>query len=152
MASSNSAGRKTTSRSSPSVGTEVPAGSKLPVGTKVPIVLDVNAREYEVFVEPRYTLLYVLRDLLGLTGTKKVCDNGECGACTVIIDGKTVYSCLTLAIEDSRTGTAGRFPLPLHHQRRLRQQCPVLHVFYRLERRRRRWSLGVWFQSKMKEP
>lgn len=105
MASSKSADRKSTPRKdsgrSPGKGqssAQSSSASKVPVGSKLPIVLEVNGREYEVFVEPRYTLLYVLRDLLGLTGTKKVCDNGECGACTVIIDGKTVYSCLTLAI------------------------------------------------------
>ena len=95
QSSSASKGPSSAQSSSASKG---PSSAKLPVGSKVPIVLEVNGREYEVFVEPRYTLLYVLRDLLGLTGTKKVCDNGECGACTVIIDGKTVYSCLTLAI------------------------------------------------------
>lgn len=64
-----------------------------------PILLNVNGEPYEVLVEPRRTLLDTLREDLGLTGTKKVCDMGNCGACTVIIDGRTQYSCLTLAIE-----------------------------------------------------
>ena len=65
---------------------------------KVQVELKVNGSVYNIFIEPRRTLLDVLRDELNLTGTKKVCDRGECGACSVIIDGKLVYSCLTLAI------------------------------------------------------
>ena len=61
--------------------------------------LQVNGAEYDLQVEPRRTLLDALRNELHLTGTKKVCDMGDCGACTVILDGKPVYSCLTLAIE-----------------------------------------------------
>lgn len=64
-----------------------------------PITLRVNGELYEAAVEPRTTLLDVLRDQLCLTGTKKVCDNGECGGCTVLLNGQPVYSCLTLAIE-----------------------------------------------------
>jgi len=66
---------------------------------KVKIHLRVNRKEYEVFVEPRQTLLDTLRKDLGLTGAKKGCDEGTCGACTVIVDGISLYSCLTLAIE-----------------------------------------------------
>jgi carbon-monoxide dehydrogenase small subunit len=63
------------------------------------ISLKVNGDTYEVAVEPRRTLLEVLRTQFNLTGTKKGCDNGNCGACTVLIDGKAVASCLTLAVE-----------------------------------------------------
>jgi len=63
------------------------------------INLKVNGETYEVAVEPRKTLLNVIRDDLGLTGTKKGCDQGECGTCTVIFNGKTVNSCLVLAVE-----------------------------------------------------
>jgi carbon-monoxide dehydrogenase small subunit len=63
------------------------------------IRLTVNGESFELLVEPRQTLLYVLRDKLGLTGTKKGCDTGDCGACTVILDGNTVNSCLILAVE-----------------------------------------------------
>jgi aerobic-type carbon monoxide dehydrogenase small subunit (CoxS/CutS family) len=59
----------------------------------------VNGTEYAALAEPRRTLLDTLRNELHLTGTKKVCDMGDCGACTVLVDGKAVYSCLTLAIE-----------------------------------------------------
>lgn len=63
------------------------------------IELRVNGETYEVAVEPQRTLLEVLREGLGLTGTKKACGTGECGACTVIINGRAVLSCLTLAVE-----------------------------------------------------
>jgi aerobic-type carbon monoxide dehydrogenase small subunit (CoxS/CutS family) len=66
---------------------------------QVPISFHVNGREVQVSVEPRRTLLSVLREELGLTGAKHGCGRGTCGACTVILDGETVYSCLTLAIE-----------------------------------------------------
>jgi aerobic-type carbon monoxide dehydrogenase small subunit (CoxS/CutS family) len=54
---------------------------------------------HDVFCEPRRTLLDVLRSNLGLTGTKKGCDEGTCGACTVLLNGRSVYSCLTLAVD-----------------------------------------------------
>src|SRR5438067_6470549 len=61
------------------------------------IVIKVNGRTRELDVEPRVTLVDALRDELGLTGTKKGCDRGQCGACTVHVDGRRVLSCLTLA-------------------------------------------------------
>jgi len=64
---------------------------------RVPVSMTVNDRVRTVTVEPRTTLLDVLRDELGLTGTKKACDRGECGACTVHLDGRRVVSCMTLA-------------------------------------------------------
>lgn len=66
---------------------------------KCEIELSVNGQIVKLWVEPRRTLLDALRIDLGLTGTKKVCDEGQCGACTVILDGKPIYSCMTLAIE-----------------------------------------------------
>ncbi|PYU12568.1 MAG: (2Fe-2S)-binding protein [Acidobacteria bacterium] len=65
----------------------------------VNITLRVNGEDKDVAVEPRVTLLDVLRDRLHLTGAKKVCDRGTCGACTVIIGGKAIYSCTMLAID-----------------------------------------------------
>ena len=66
---------------------------------KVPLALTVNGKKYAAEVEPRVTLLEALRGDLDLTGSKRVCDRGTCGACTVIVDGKPAYSCSILAIE-----------------------------------------------------
>ncbi len=63
------------------------------------IELRVNGEIYEIAVQPWRTLLEVLREDIGLTGAKRGCDEGDCGACTVILDGKPVASCLVLAIE-----------------------------------------------------
>ena len=63
---------------------------------RVPVNLTVNDQPRMIMVEPRTTLLDALREDLGLTGTKKSCDRGECGACTVHIDGRRVLSCMTL--------------------------------------------------------
>ena len=65
---------------------------------KTPVTLKVNGKTYRVEVEHRNTLAEVLRDELGLTGTKIGCDRGECGACTVIINGRNMYSCSQLAV------------------------------------------------------
>lgn len=71
---------------------------KVPLYAKKQITLMINEKKYSVAVEPRETLLYVLRERLNLTGTKMTCDRGECGGCTVILDGASVYSCMVLAI------------------------------------------------------
>ena len=64
----------------------------------IQIQLNINQRDYSLEIEPSRTLLSVLREDLGLTGTKSNCQEGECGACTVLIDGLTVNSCLYLAV------------------------------------------------------
>jgi xanthine dehydrogenase YagT iron-sulfur-binding subunit len=67
------------------------------------ITLKVNKNLYTLLAEPRWSLLFVLREKLGLTGTKVGCERGECGACTVLIDGVARYACLTLALEAEGT-------------------------------------------------
>jgi xanthine dehydrogenase YagT iron-sulfur-binding subunit len=61
--------------------------------------LQVNGRTYRLLIEPRWTLAFVLRERLGLTGTKLGCERGECGSCTVLIDGEARYACMTLCLE-----------------------------------------------------
>jgi xanthine dehydrogenase YagT iron-sulfur-binding subunit len=68
------------------------------VAEKIPIRLSVNGSQMELMVAPWTTLLDALRDHLNLTGTKKGCDHGQCGACTVLVDGRRINSCLTLAV------------------------------------------------------
>jgi len=70
-------------------------------GDLVPVRLNVNGTAYDTQLDPRTTLLDALRESLNLTGTKKGCDHGQCGACTVLSDGKRINSCLTLALTQS---------------------------------------------------
>jgi xanthine dehydrogenase YagT iron-sulfur-binding subunit len=67
----------------------------------IPVALNVNGRLHELRLDPRTTLLDALREHLNLTGTKKGCDQGACGACTVLVDGRRINSCLTLAVMNS---------------------------------------------------
>jgi xanthine dehydrogenase YagT iron-sulfur-binding subunit len=78
----------------PVAGAEVVAASD-----KAKVSLRINGQEHQLLVEPRWSLAYVLREEIGLTGTKVGCDRGECGACTVLIDDLPRYACLTLAVE-----------------------------------------------------
>ena len=66
---------------------------------EAPVTLNVNGKRVELRIEPRVTLLDALRNRADLTGNKRVCDRGSCGACTMIVDGRTVYACSTLAID-----------------------------------------------------
>jgi xanthine dehydrogenase YagT iron-sulfur-binding subunit len=87
----------------PILGTKVVEAAGVPVKVygpgKVPVELTVNGQKHTLQLEPRVTLLDALRDPLEITGAKRVCDRGECGACTVIMDNRAVYACSVLAIE-----------------------------------------------------
>ena len=94
------------------------ASGGTPAGTRVTAVLDVNGERHEVTFAAHKTLLEVLREELALTGTKHGCELGECGTCTVLLDGEPVLSCLVLAVDceerrvDTVEGMAG--PAGLH--------------------------------------
>jgi xanthine dehydrogenase YagT iron-sulfur-binding subunit len=75
------------------------AGPPIAGPGEVPVTLTVNGKRVELRIEPRVTLLDAVRQRIDLTGNKRVCDRGACGACTMIVDGRTVYSCSTLAID-----------------------------------------------------
>jgi xanthine dehydrogenase YagT iron-sulfur-binding subunit len=70
----------------------------MPMPAKIPVSLIINGVKRELRLAPWTTLLDALRDHLDLTGTKKGCDHGQCGACTVLVDGRRITSCLTLAV------------------------------------------------------
>ena len=82
--------------------TQTPPAQPQPVArATVPpraVKLNINGRDYALHLEPRVTLLDALREYAGLTGTKKGCDRGQCGACTVLANGRRINSCLTLAV------------------------------------------------------
>jgi xanthine dehydrogenase YagT iron-sulfur-binding subunit len=79
--------------------TEKDAATLIGAGEAVPVTLRINGTRQRLLVEPRWSIAYVLREKLLLTGTKLGCDRGECGACTVLVDGVPRYSCMTLALE-----------------------------------------------------
>ncbi len=79
---------------------QAPSAGELPDGADlVRVTLTINGRAHRLLVEPRWTLLYVLRERLGLTATKLGCERGECGVCTVLVNDKPAYSCMMLAVE-----------------------------------------------------
>lgn len=96
----------------------------------IPVELTVNGREIHLQLDPRTTLLDALREHLHLTGTKKGCDHGQCGACTVIVEGRRINSCLTLAAmhdgDDITTVEGLGTPEALHPM----QQAFVVHDGY----------------------
>jgi xanthine dehydrogenase YagT iron-sulfur-binding subunit len=79
-------------------GHAAPVAADTPVAAPAALTLRVNGQDHALHVEPRVTLLDALRDELGLTGTKKGCDRGQCGACTVLVNGRRINACLALAM------------------------------------------------------
>lgn len=77
--------------------------SEVAPGEMVAVELTINDLPHQLLVQPRWSLAWVLREQLGMTGTKLGCDRGECGACTVLIDNVPRYACLTLAVEAQET-------------------------------------------------
>ncbi|SFF55625.1 xanthine dehydrogenase YagT iron-sulfur-binding subunit [Duganella sp. CF458] len=75
-----------------------PLAPATPAAPPRPVHLNINGRDYSLSLEPRVTLLDALREHIGLAGTKKGCDRGQCGACTVLVDGRRINACLTLAV------------------------------------------------------
>ena len=83
---------------STSSGQPVSAGTNGAASASVKVSLNINGKKYALDVDPRVTLLDALRERLQLTGSKKGCDQGQCGACTVLVNGRRINSCLTLAV------------------------------------------------------
>ncbi|MEW5981363.1 MAG: (2Fe-2S)-binding protein [Acidobacteriota bacterium] len=79
--------------------TDAQGAAIVKAGEMVAVTLMVNGRQRKMLVEPRWSLLHIVRDHLGLTGTKVGCERGECGACTVLVDGVPRYACMALAVE-----------------------------------------------------
>ena len=91
---------------------------------KVPVTLMVNGKKLSAQLEPRVTLLDALRENFDLTGAKRVCDRGACGACTVLVDGKPVYACAVLAID-----AQGRKITTIEAMAEGDALSPVMHAF-----------------------
>jgi xanthine dehydrogenase YagT iron-sulfur-binding subunit len=87
----------------PAMGRHISVAAKAPIDTgmtaadAIEITLNINSRDYSLGLDPRTTLLDALRNHLGLTGSKKGCDHGQCGACTVLVNGRRINACLSLA-------------------------------------------------------
>ena len=101
---------------------------------KIPVETQINGEEVEFLCEPRQSLLEVLREGLGLTGAKEGCNNGNCGACNVILEGVLVNSCLVLAVEaqgksiltiEGLRGVNGLHPLQEEYLQQAALQCGI---------------------------
>jgi xanthine dehydrogenase YagT iron-sulfur-binding subunit len=99
LKSAGVSGLATAVTSAAATDVEAQAGPRAVGPGDVPVTLTVNGKRVELRIEPRVTLLDALRNRADLTGNKRVCDRGSCGACTMIVDGRTIYSCSTLAID-----------------------------------------------------
>ena len=98
------------------------------------VLLSINGRKHHLALDPRVTLLDALRETLGLTGTKKGCDQGQCGACTVLVDGRRVLSCFVLAATcqgevTTIEGLAGEAE-PLHPMQQAFLECDAFQCGY----------------------
>jgi xanthine dehydrogenase YagT iron-sulfur-binding subunit len=89
---------KITDEQSPSLSRRDFAQPATPRAPAQPMQLTINGKEHRLSLEPRVTLLDALREYIGLTGAKKGCDRGQCGVCTVLVNGRRINSCLTLAV------------------------------------------------------
>jgi xanthine dehydrogenase YagT iron-sulfur-binding subunit len=83
---------------SPSLSPQPAAAAEALRAPAQPMHLNINGKDYHLSLEPRVTLLDALREYIGLTGAKKGCDRGQCGACTVLVNGRRINACLTLAV------------------------------------------------------
>jgi xanthine dehydrogenase YagT iron-sulfur-binding subunit len=92
------AGAATATLTTASVAAAQTAPPRSPAPPSVPVTLKLNGRDTRLELDPRTTLLDALREHVHLTGTKKGCDHGQCGACTVMVGGRRINSCLTLAV------------------------------------------------------
>ena len=93
------------SGAAPESGPDAAARMAEPVSQELSVSITVNGQAHTITVEPRMTLLDALREELALTGAKKGCDRGECGACTVHVEGRRVLSCMTLAAMQEASGS-----------------------------------------------
>ena len=98
-----SAATPTVNAATPAVNAATPTTqaaevARPPSAATIPVQLNINGRVYDLVLDPRVTLLDAMREKLSLTGTKKGCDRGQCGACTVLVNGRRINSCLSLAV------------------------------------------------------
>ncbi len=101
--SAGAVGAAAAARLASGTASAAPAADVASAGQLARVELNINGQEHRLLVEPRWTLLHVLREKLGMTGAKVGCERGECGSCTVLIDDQARYACMTLAMEAQGT-------------------------------------------------